>query len=347
VEDLVSPNEPFWRGKRVLVTGHSGFKGAWLSLWLERLGAHVTGVGLPPESDPSLFALVTSALPIESIFCDIRDFEAIRRVIVQSRPEVLFHLAAQALVRRSYHDPIATLATNVMGTVHVLEAAREVGNLRAVVVVTSDKCYENQERDRPYREPDCMGGFDPYSCSKGCAELVTAAWRRSFFNRSPPNDVGVASVRAGNVIGGGDWSFDRLIPDCIPRSRRAKSLQFDILRRSDPGSTSSTRSRAMSRWPSACGAIRERLPKRGISDHLKMMLDRWHGLSNGWRACGEMAPRGGRTRVRIRTRPACFKSTPPKRGRNCTGGRICRSKPPSNGPSTGIVGLRPANQPAD
>ncbi len=214
MEDLVIPNEPFWRGKRVLVTGHSGFKGAWLCLWLDRLGAQVTGLGLPPETDPSLFALVKNALPIESVFCDIRDAEAVRRVVVQSRADVLFHLAAQALVRRSYEHPIATLATNVMGTAHVLEAARASGNVRAVVVVTSDKCYENREWDRPYREQDPMGGFDPYSCSKGCAELVTAAWRRSFFNRPQSNGVGVASARAGNVIGGGDWSCDRLVPDC-------------------------------------------------------------------------------------------------------------------------------------
>jgi CDP-glucose 4,6-dehydratase len=206
-------NPAFWRGRRVLVTGHTGFKGSWLSLWLQRMGAEVVGFALPPESDRGLYRLAGVADALTSVEGDLRDADHVRAVIAQHRPEVVFHLAAQALVRRSFDHPVETYATNVLGTVHLLEAVRREPGARAVVCVTSDKCYENRETERPYVEDDPMGGVDPYSSSKGCAELVAAAYRRSYF---PPSEgVAVSTARAGNVIGGGDWAADRLVVDVI------------------------------------------------------------------------------------------------------------------------------------
>ena len=211
---LTGPLAPFYKGKRVLVTGHTGFKGGWLATWLKLMGSRVTGLALPPEPGrPSFFESARVAEGMASVTADVRDFDSVRRVFQEHRPEFVFHNAAQALVRRSYGDPIGTYATNVMGTVHVLEAARQTPSLRALVVVTSDKCYENREWVWGYREQDPMGGFDPYSSSKGCAELVTAAYRRSFFAAKKCGLV--ASARAGNVIGGGDFSEDRLVPDLV------------------------------------------------------------------------------------------------------------------------------------
>lgn len=201
-------NGAFWRGKGVFITGHTGFKGGWLSLWLQRLGAEVTGYALPPSTTPSLFSVANVAAEMNSVLGDIRDLDALKRVLEQSRPEIVFHMAAQPLVRASYADPIETYSTNVLGTVNLFEAIRAQGSVKAVVNVTSDKAYENREWVWGYRETDPMGGYDPYSSSKGCAELVTAAYRRSF-------GLPVASVRAGNVIGGGDWSPDRLVPDVL------------------------------------------------------------------------------------------------------------------------------------
>jgi CDP-glucose 4,6-dehydratase len=218
----MNPSRDFWKGKRVLVTGHSGFKGAWLSLWLHSLGAKVQGFSLAPQTNPNLYELAGLDKTISSTFGDIRDFAKLDSVMNEFQPEVIFHLAAQALVRASYTDPVGTYATNVMGTVHLLESARKCKSVRAIVNVTSDKCYENREWAWSYRENDPMGGYDPYSSSKGCAELVTSAYRRSFFGGD--REVGLASARAGNVIGGGDWSEDRLIPDCI----RALSAQKPI-----------------------------------------------------------------------------------------------------------------------
>lgn len=204
----------FWRGRRVLLTGHTGFKGTWLAVWLAQLGADVTGVALAPDTTPSLFVASGLDRRIDSRLLDIREPEAVRAVVTERQPEIVMHLAAQALVRRSYADPVGTYATNVMGTIHVLEAVREVDSVSSVLVVTSDKCYENREWWWPYREDDALGGHDPYSSSKAGTELVTSAWRRSFLaGRTPP--VGVASARAGNVIGGGDWATDRLVPDCV------------------------------------------------------------------------------------------------------------------------------------
>lgn len=200
----------FWKGRRVLVTGHTGFKGSWLSTWLVRLGSTVTGVALEPHTDPAMFDLLGLTEHMDSHIVDIRDVAAIEKAVRACQPEIIIHMAAQALVRESYTDPVGTFMTNVMGTAHVLEAARGAKNLGAVVSITSDKCYENREWVWGYRENDAMGGHDPYSASKGCAELVTASYRQSF-----GDDISIASARAGNVIGGGDWSQDRLIPDIV------------------------------------------------------------------------------------------------------------------------------------
>lgn len=217
MEDVVG-GEAFWRGRRVLVTGHSGFKGSWLVLWLERLGAVVTGLSLPPPTTPALFDVAGVAQGMErSTFADIRDPQAVRDAVNAAQPEIVFHMAAQPIVLRSYKEPVETLAANVMGTAHVLDALRQCPSVRAAVVITSDKCYENREWVWGYRETDAMGGYDPYSASKGCAELVAASFRQSFFNPADydTHKVGMATVRAGNVIGGGDWAEDRLIPDLV------------------------------------------------------------------------------------------------------------------------------------
>lgn len=216
-------DDNFWRGRRVLVTGHTGFKGGWLALWLQRMGAQVSGLALDPPTTPSLFEQAKVAEGMNDQRVDVRDAAAVDRAVRTLDPEVIFHLAAQPLVRLSYADPVTTYATNVMGTVHLLEAARRCPSLRAVVVVTSDKCYENREWTWGYRECDPMGGHDPYSSSKGCAELVTAAYRRSFFHVAT-TPVGLATVRAGNVIGGGDWAADRLVPDILRALARNESI---------------------------------------------------------------------------------------------------------------------------
>jgi CDP-glucose 4,6-dehydratase len=206
-----------YAGKRVLLTGHTGFKGGWLALWLGELGAEVTGYALPPDPMPSLCVAAGVERACRSIVADVRDLARLREVIGQARPHYVFHLAAQPLVRLSYEQPLDTVSTNVLGTAHVLEAVRLEGRPCAVVVVTSDKCYENRERPEGYREDESMGGHDVYSMSKGAAELVVAAYRRSFFHPAKLSDHGiaVASARAGNVVGGGDWAKDRIVPDCI------------------------------------------------------------------------------------------------------------------------------------
>jgi CDP-glucose 4,6-dehydratase len=200
-----------WKNRRVFLTGHTGFKGSWLLAWLTRAGAEVTGFALPPATRPSLFEAAALERDAQSILGDIRDPDVLRNALSASGAEVVFHLAAQSLVRESYERAVDTYATNVMGTVHLLEAVRGVPSVRAVVVVTSDKCYENREWPWPYRENEPLGGRDPYSSSKACAELVTAAYRDSFFS----GGAAVATARAGNVIGGGDWARDRLVPDLL------------------------------------------------------------------------------------------------------------------------------------
>jgi CDP-glucose 4,6-dehydratase len=202
----------FWQGKRVLLTGHTGFKGSWLSLWLQSLGARVRGVALDPPTEPALFRVAHVAEGLEHRLVDIRDVDAIQVQVDEFKPEILIHMAAQPLVRVSYQRPIETYATNVMGTVHVLEAARLAGSVRAIVNVTTDKCYENREWVWGYREDEPMGGHDPYSSSKGCAELVSSAYRNSFLKAA---GIAMATARAGNVIGGGDWAEDRLVPDIL------------------------------------------------------------------------------------------------------------------------------------
>ncbi len=207
----------FWTGKKVLVTGHTGFKGSWLCLWLQSLGAEVTGYSLNPPTNPNLFEVADVGSGMTSVIGDIRDLARLQSVFAEVKPEIVFHLAAQPLVRASYVDPVETYSTNVLGTVHLLEAVRNTSSVRAVVNVTSDKCYENREWVWGYREHEPMGGHDPYSNSKGCAELVTSSFRNSFFNpeRHSSHGVALASARAGNVIGGGDWAADRLIPDIL------------------------------------------------------------------------------------------------------------------------------------
>lgn len=210
-------NLNFWRGKRVFLTGHTGFKGSWLALWLQQLGAEVVGYALEAPTQPSLFDAAQVSKDMASIVGDVRDLEHLQRAMAEAQPDIALHLAAQPLVRYSYQHPVETYATNVMGTVNFLEAVRHTPSVRVAVVITSDKCYENREWEWGYRENEAMGGHDPYSNSKGCAELVTAAYRSSFFAPETYgiHQVAVASVRAGNVIGGGDWALDRLIPDMI------------------------------------------------------------------------------------------------------------------------------------
>jgi CDP-glucose 4,6-dehydratase len=205
-------NAAFWRGRRILVTGHTGFKGAWLVQWLHRMGAEIFGYALAPDTEPSLYREAgAAALLAHEQVADLRDLPRLKGFVDHARPEVLIHLAAQSLVRRSYAEPLETFTTNVIGTAHVLEAARSSPGLRAVVVVTTDKCYDNREQDQPYRETDPLGGADPYASSKAAAELVAAAYRRSFFQQG----AAIATARAGNVIGGGDWSSDRLMTDVV------------------------------------------------------------------------------------------------------------------------------------
>ncbi len=212
----------FWRGRSVFVTGHTGFKGSWLSLWLQGMGARVHGYALAPDTSPALFDIARVGEGMNRRIGDICDLAGLHAALQAAQPEIVFHLAAQSLVREGYRDPLGTLATNVMGTANVLNAVRDVPSVRAVLIVTSDKCYLNRERRQAYREDDAMGGRDPYSASKACAEIVTSAWRDSFLH----DRVGVASMRAGNVIGGGDWSADRLVPDALRAWEKGETLQI-------------------------------------------------------------------------------------------------------------------------
>jgi CDP-glucose 4,6-dehydratase len=221
-------NPVFWQGKRVLLTGHTGFKGSWLSLWLQSMGAQVTGYALSPPTNPSLFEIAEVAQGMTSVIGDIRDLANLQAVFAEHQPEIVIHMAAQPLVRYSYQNPVDTYSTNVMGTVHLLEAVRNTPGVKAVVNITTDKCYENREWVWGYRENEPMGGFDPYSNSKGCAELVSAAYRSSFFNANnyAQHGVAIATVRAGNVIGGGDWAQDRLIPDILAAFEQGRKVDI-------------------------------------------------------------------------------------------------------------------------
>lgn len=215
-------NPSFWKDKKVFLTGHTGFKGSWLSLWLQSMGATVKGYSLAPPTNPSLFLVADVAKNMESEIGDIRDLAQLKQSMLTFNPAILIHMAAQPLVRLSYVEPVDTYTTNVIGTVNVLEAARSCQNLKAIVSVTTDKCYENKEWAWGYRENEPMGGHDPYSSSKGCAELVTSAYRNSFFNSD--DTAALATARAGNVIGGGDWADDRLIPDILKAFENSKSV---------------------------------------------------------------------------------------------------------------------------
>lgn len=220
---MINASPQFWNGKRVLLTGHSGFKGAWMALWLHHMGANVCGISLPPQSNPSLFTLAKVGDLIESHFCDIRDADAISRKIKNAKPEIVFHLAAQALVKQSYKDPLATFSTNVMGTANLLNTLRNLSSVKSVVIVTTDKVYKNLEHSYPYRETDTLGGYDPYSASKAASEIVISSFADSYLKAQ---GIGVASARAGNVIGGGDWSEDRLIPDAIRAWKNSMPLEI-------------------------------------------------------------------------------------------------------------------------
>jgi CDP-glucose 4,6-dehydratase len=223
MEDLEMIDRAFWQGRRVLLTGHTGFKGAWLSLWLEGMGAEVFGLALPPDTEPSLHALLQPMAGIRSRLADIRDPGAVAAAVAEARPSVVIHMAAQALVRRSYRLPVETLCTNVMGTAHLLDSLRNAEGLQAVLVVTTDKVYRNDGRQRPFAETDPLGGADPYSASKAAAELLVAGMAASFF---AGKGVAVATARAGNVIGGGDWSEDRLVPDIWRAVRGGEPLRL-------------------------------------------------------------------------------------------------------------------------
>jgi CDP-glucose 4,6-dehydratase len=223
-----SGSSEFWRDKRVLLTGHTGFKGAWMSLWLKGLGAEVTGFALPPATEPNLWSVIGESAHegggLRSVLADIRDVRRVEETVAGADPHIVIHMAAQALVRESYRDPLGTYATNVMGTAALLQTCRSLSNLQCVVIVTSDKVYENHGEGAAFSETDRLGGHDPYSNSKACTELLTSSFRESFFNDGPP----IATARAGNVIGGGDWSEDRLIPDCVRalKSGHAVNLRY-------------------------------------------------------------------------------------------------------------------------
>lgn len=218
--------ESFWKNKKVFITGHTGFKGSWLCLWLNLLGAKVTGYALMPPTKPSLFELCEISEFIRSAIGDIRNISSLQKEILKARPEIVIHMAAQPLVLDSYKNPVETYSVNVMGTVNVLECIKKCRSVRAVINVTTDKCYENKERDEGYREDEPLGGYDPYSSSKACSELVTSAYRNSFYNQKnyKTHKVGLASARAGNVIGGGDWASDRLIPDFVRAILKNKKI---------------------------------------------------------------------------------------------------------------------------
>jgi CDP-glucose 4,6-dehydratase len=221
-------NASFWKKKKVFVTGHTGFKGSWFSLWLQRLGAEVVGFSLDPPTKPSLFQAARVERGMRSLLGDVKDLELLRSAVKKHKPDIVFHLAAQSLVRRSYEQPVETYASNVMGTVNVLEAIRAVGSVRVFVNVTSDKCYENREWMWGYRENEPLGGRDPYSSSKACSELVTSAYRASFFKSrgSKHSNTAIATARAGNVIGGGDWAPDRLISDMVSAAAEKKVVKI-------------------------------------------------------------------------------------------------------------------------
>ena len=219
-------NESFWKNKKILITGHTGFKGSWLTVWLKKLGADITGFSKSIPTNPSLFETVNIEKDIKSVVGDIQNYELLKETISKCEPEIIFHMAAQSLVIESYSNPTETFSTNVMGTVNLLYAVKETKKSKVVINITSDKCYENNESLEGYSEDDPMGGYDPYSSSKGCSELITKSFRKSFFSSDHENNIGLASVRAGNVIGGGDWAENRLIPDIIRAIKNKENVKI-------------------------------------------------------------------------------------------------------------------------
>jgi len=215
-------DKQFWKDKKVFITGHTGFKGSWLSIWLTELGANVTGYSLPPGTDPSMFKSLSLEKKVNTVFGDIRNYDDLKAQIILAKPDIVIHMAAQALVLESYKNPLETYQTNLMGTVNILNSIRDLSSIKVFINVTSDKCYENKESLKSFKENDPMGGFDPYSSSKACSELITAAYRSSFFN----NTVYIATARAGNIIGGGDWALNRIIPDFIKRINQNQKLSI-------------------------------------------------------------------------------------------------------------------------
>ena len=261
----------FWQGKSVLVTGHTGFKGSWLSLWLSGLGAKVSGIALEPETDPSLFEQLHLADRLNHSIGDIRSYETVRRKVIEVQPDVLFHLAAQPLVLASYEDPLTNWDTNVMGTAHVLQALRELEKPCAAVMITTDKVYENREWIYPYREEDQLGGHDPYSASKAACELLISSWRKSFF---ADHNVRVATARAGNVIGGGDWAANRILPDLARALSVGKTLPVRNPKSSRPGNMFSNLCPDTCCLPRRCTAGTNSLTAT-ILDRNRAMCDRY------------------------------------------------------------------------
>ena len=330
-------NPSFWKSRKVFLTGHTGFKGSWLALWLLSMGAEVCGYALDPPTDPSLYRLLDLDRQLKSIRGDVRDLAALQSAMRDFQPEIVIHMAAQPLVRLSYQSPVETYAVNVLGTVHLLEAVRNTPSVRSVVVVTSDKCYENQEWHWPYREHEPMGGHDPYSSSKGCAELVTAAYRRSFFhsNGRAGHPVAVASARAGNVIGGGDWALDRLVPDIM----RAWAPSEPVIIRNPE---------AVRPWQHVLEplagylALAERLFADGAA-----FAEAWNFgpadsdarpyviSSPSWPGSGETAPPGNPSRRSRSTRRTCCGWIPPRPAPNSAGPRAGAWTRPSPTPSSG------------
>ncbi len=301
--ELMSPplNAQFWRGKRVWLTGHTGFKGAWCALWLREMGADVHGFALAPDTTPNLFDLVGAARDLKSCIGDIRDLDAVRRAAAAADPEIVLHMAAQPLVRRSIREPVETFAANVMGTAHVLEALRDCARLKAVLIVTTDKVYENAETGRSFRESDPLGGHDPYSASKAAAEIVAASYSRTYFS---PRGVALATARGGNVIGGGDFSADRLVPDIYRALQAGDPLVLRYPEATRPwqhvldcvggylayaqalgsqGAARDTLPRALNFGPLHA----EQVPVRALAEAMQTAL----GATSGWRAAEAPQPR--------------------------------------------------------
>ena len=302
-----NPSQPFWTGKRVLVVGNTGFKGSWLSLWLHRLGASVVGLSLPPPTEPSLFALAGLADLVPTSYGDIRDLGVVTSAVSEAQPEIVFHLAAQSLVRMSYHQPVETYATNVMGTVHVLEASARCSTVRAVVVVTSDKCYENREWPWAYRETEAMGGHDPVQQFQGLRRTGDGRVPALVLLRSTSHGaVGVATARAGNVIGGGDWAEDRLLPDCIKALGHGRPSRSAIRTPCVRGSTCWNRCAATCCWPNGWMRTPLASARPGTSGRPMRMRGRSDGSPRAsceqWGDGATLAPRD---RPMRRMRAAC------------------------------------------